>query len=75
MTIKSKPKRSEFKTRKEYRFAVGKHRREIQKHPVVMMTAIVMGVVIVLTQNVEATIFAGVFIALIVNSSMKKDHE
>jgi hypothetical protein len=59
MTIKLDPKRSEFKTRKEYRFAIGKRNREIRKEPIVLVTAIVFAIVGTLTEaNGPATISA-----------------
>lgn len=59
MTIPPSPKRSEFKTRKEYRFAVGKYKRAVKKEPIIIATAIVFSIVLVATKgNGPATLVA-----------------
>jgi hypothetical protein len=59
MPIPPSPKRQDYKTRKEYRFAHKKHKREIQKQPIVIVTSIVFAIVLVATHgNGPATLIA-----------------
>jgi hypothetical protein len=72
MTITPKPKREEFKTRKEYRFAIKKHKREIQKQPIIWVTAIVMALVITISHSGGATVVSGIITAIVVYNMQKE---
>lgn len=65
MTIQPAPKRTEFKTRKEYRFAKKKQKREIQKQPIVIISAVVFTIVIMATNSAGAAIFSAIGAAIV----------
>lgn len=64
MTVQPKPKRTEFKTRKEYRFAIKKHKREIQKQPIVIISAVVLALVMQVTNSAGAAILSAIGAAI-----------
>jgi hypothetical protein len=72
MPVQPKPKRTEFKTRKEYRFAIKKHKREIQKQPIVFIPAVTMSIVLVLSQNPLAAIIVAIITAILVYNAQKE---
>jgi hypothetical protein len=72
MTIPPSPKRSEFKTRKEYRFAVGKHPRAVRKEPIIVFSAIIFSIVLVTTKGNGPATLAAIIVAPIAFTYFKK---
>jgi len=64
MTIQPAPKRTEFKTRKEYRFAKKKQKREIQKQPIVIVSAVVLVGVMMITNSAGAAVLSAIGAAI-----------
>jgi predicted histidine transporter YuiF (NhaC family) len=65
MPVQPKPKRTEFKTRKEYRFAIKKQKREIQKQPIVIISAVVLALVMQITNSAGAAILSAIGAAIL----------
>ena|ERR1022692_2872378 len=64
MTIQPSPKRTEFKTRKEYRFAKKKQKREIQKQPIVIVSAVALVGVMMTTNSAGAAVVSAIGAAI-----------
>jgi cobalamin synthase len=64
MPVEPSPKRSDYKTRKEYRFAHKKVKRNNMKQPIVIAAAVVSTLAFVITKSPAAWVITAIVTAI-----------
>jgi hypothetical protein len=65
MPMEPSPKRADYKTRKEYRFAHKKVKRNNMKQPIVIATAVVATIAYVITNSPAVFFIAAIVTAIV----------